>query len=321
MNSSRPESAHCMSSKTRITGLAAAMRSKNSRQPLNRSARSASGRSSRRSRWARRGSTRRRSRSSGTCCVDRGTQLLARDRRRIVLADARAHADHLGQRPVRDALAVGQAAALVPPADVLDAVDVLEVLPQQARLARARVPDDGDVPRAALGDALLPGVDDGLELGVAADERGLHAGAATGSARAGDHAQRQVGVDGLLAALDLVRPGVLVRDRRFAGASRRVVDEHGAGRGDRLQPAGGVDGVAQDHALALGPELDRGRSGQHARAQAQLGYARPPRRARVTAWVSESAARTARSASSSRATGVPQTAMTASPMNFSTVPP
>jgi hypothetical protein len=41
----------------------------------------------------------------------------------------------------------------------------------------------------------------------------------------------------------------------------------------------------------------------------------------VTAWVKESAARTARSASSSRATGVPHTAITASPMNFSTVPP
>ena len=41
----------------------------------------------------------------------------------------------------------------------------------------------------------------------------------------------------------------------------------------------------------------------------------------VTARVRASAARTARSASSSRATGVPHTAITASPMNFSTVPP
>ena len=40
-----------------------------------------------------------------------------------------------------------------------------------------------------------------------------------------------------------------------------------------------------------------------------------------TASTSSSAARTARSASSSCATGAPQTAMTASPMNFSTVPP
>ena len=40
-----------------------------------------------------------------------------------------------------------------------------------------------------------------------------------------------------------------------------------------------------------------------------------------TASTSSRAARTARSASSSWATGAPQTAMTASPMNFSTVPP
>ena len=40
-----------------------------------------------------------------------------------------------------------------------------------------------------------------------------------------------------------------------------------------------------------------------------------------TASSNSSAARTARSASSSRAIGAPQTAITASPMNFSTVPP
>ena len=50
----------------------------------------------------------------------------------------------------------------------------------------------------------------------------------------------------------------------------------------------------------------------------------PERRASpsaATAATRSSAARTARSASSSFATGVPQTAITASPMNFSTVPP
>ena len=41
----------------------------------------------------------------------------------------------------------------------------------------------------------------------------------------------------------------------------------------------------------------------------------------LTASTSSSAARTARSASSSWAMGAPQTAITASPMNFSTVPP
>ena len=41
----------------------------------------------------------------------------------------------------------------------------------------------------------------------------------------------------------------------------------------------------------------------------------------LTAATTSSAARTARSASFSRAIGVPHTAMTASPMNFSIVPP
>ena len=41
----------------------------------------------------------------------------------------------------------------------------------------------------------------------------------------------------------------------------------------------------------------------------------------MTASVSSSAARTARSASSSFVTGVPHTAITASPMNFSITPP
>ena len=40
-----------------------------------------------------------------------------------------------------------------------------------------------------------------------------------------------------------------------------------------------------------------------------------------TASTRSRAARTARSGSSSRATGAPQTAITASPMNFSTLPP
>ena len=66
MNSSSPESAHCRSSNTSTTGASSDIRSKNSRQPLNRSARSAAVRCSRPSRCASRGSTSRRSRSSVT---------------------------------------------------------------------------------------------------------------------------------------------------------------------------------------------------------------------------------------------------------------
>jgi hypothetical protein len=153
----------------------------------------------------------------------------------LLLEDARTRAHHLGERPVADALAVGQAAALVPAEDLLQAVDVLEVLPQQARLARARVADDRDEARRALRDARLPGRDDVVQLLVAADERRLQPGAAARSAHAGHHAQRRPGADGLVAALDLVAARVLVGDRRLGGAPRHVVDEHHAGRRDALQ--------------------------------------------------------------------------------------
>ena len=56
-------------------------------------------------------------------------------------------------------------------------------------------------------------------------------------------------------------------------------------------------------------------------ARARSSWAPTSSPSAVTAETRSSAARTARSASSSVAVGVPHTAMTASPMNFSTVPP
>jgi hypothetical protein len=94
-----------------------------------------------------------------------------------------------------------------------------------------------------------------------------------------------------------------------ASLARRVVHQHRARRGDRLEPAGGIDRVAQDHALALGPALDRGRAGQHADAQAQLGLPDLPAERGDGLRERERGADGARSASSSRATGVPQTAI------------
>ena len=64
---------------------------------------------------------------------------LGAGRRLVVgLQQARAAADHLAQRPERDALAVGRAAALVPPDRLDQAVDVLEELPGQAASCRCR---------------------------------------------------------------------------------------------------------------------------------------------------------------------------------------
>ncbi len=76
-------------------------------------------------------------------------QLRLGRRGRLVLGDAGAHAHHLGQRPERDALAVGEAAAAVPQHLVGEAVGVLLELPGQPRLADAG--DPGDRRRGARG--------------------------------------------------------------------------------------------------------------------------------------------------------------------------
>ena len=102
---------------------------------------------------------------------------------------------------------------------------------------------------------------------------------------------------------------------------RRLADQNLAGRGRLLQPLRGVDRVAGGERRRASPVdhlagVDR-RSGSASRAPAR---ARARRSAAPRPRIS-SAARTARSASSSCARGRPKTAITASPMNFSTVPP
>ena len=90
-----------------------------------------------------------RSSASGDVHLDRGAQLRERRLRRLVLGDPRAHPHHLGERPVGDALAVGEAAAAVPPEVVGEPVDVLLELPGEPRLADAGDADDRDEVRLA----------------------------------------------------------------------------------------------------------------------------------------------------------------------------
>ena len=109
-------------------------------------------------------------------------------------------------------------------------------------------------------------------------------------------------------------------DRLRHRAVRALADEHRA-RGRRgLQPGGGVDEVAGHQALV--DRVERRRPPRRsARRRAPAGRAAASRPSASTRSTISSAERTARSASSSCATGVPHTAITASPMNFSTVPP
>ena len=103
----------------------------------------------------------------------------------------------------------------------------------------------------------------------------------------------------------------------------RLAEQHLAGGGDLLQAGGHVDGVAQDQGVADGRVAGDDLAGVDAGAGLQPV---PPVALQlvvelVEASRSPAAARTARRASSSLATGMPNTATTASPTNFCTRPP
>ncbi len=110
--------------------------------------------------------------------------------------------------------------------------------------------------------------------------------------------------------------GAPVVDRLARRAVRRLVDDdavHGRGA---LQPSGGVDDVARGHPLAR-----VGRASSETSASPVVIPTRSSSPSSTAKSRIASAARTARSGSSSCAVGAPKSAMTASPMNFSTVPP
>src|SRR5204863_8168566 len=97
------------------------------------------------------------------------------------------HAHHLGERPVRDAVPVGETAAAVP-VDVADQpVDVALELRREPCLADPGDPDDRDELRPAL---VARGVEEALDqaqLPLAADERRLETGRAALAAARRDH--------------------------------------------------------------------------------------------------------------------------------------
>ena len=94
------------------------------------------------------------------------------------------------------------------------------------------------------------------------------------AAALGDDAHRPPRRHGRGLALEHLLAGRLERDRRARGALRRLADEDGAGRRDRLQPAGGVDEVAGDHALVRRADGDGRLAGQDAGARLDAGAER-----------------------------------------------
>ena len=234
--SSRPASAYCTSSNTRTSGPSSASRSKNSRQAANRSSRSRTARSLER-------------RAGGEPRADpapapprRGRARKRRPRASRAPRPASSpqrsepHADHLGQRPERDAVAVGQAAAAVPPDRLGEPVDVLLELPGQPRLADAGAPGDRDQLRAAA--ARRGAWNSSLtsrSSRVAADERRLEAVDCAARRRAprrparARHSRHRLGL-----ALERVLARVLEPIGRRCAPPGRLVDQHLPGLGRRL---------------------------------------------------------------------------------------
>ena len=76
--------------------------------------------------------------------------------------------EHLDERPVRDALAVREAAAAQ---DVGRVADALEEVGDEARLADAGRPEEREEPAAAIGDRILVVAPESLSFALTADER------------------------------------------------------------------------------------------------------------------------------------------------------
>ena len=111
----------------------------------------------------------------GNVGIDGGAELRRRGDGVLVLEDPRAQAHHLGERPERDSLTVGEAAAAVPPGVRRQPVEVLLELPGEAGLADAADAHHRDEMRSALLGGGVEELLDETQLAVAADERGLEA--------------------------------------------------------------------------------------------------------------------------------------------------
>ena len=158
------------------------------------------------------------------CLRQRRLELGLRRRGLLVLGDPAAHAHHVGQRPVGDALAVRQAAPPVPVDALGDAVEVLVELPREPRLPDAGDPGDGDEMGLPLLGRVVEELLDLAQLAVAADERRLQALRLERPAQAGDDPLRPEERRQPLLALQLEGAGLLVDDRLLGGAARRVAD-------------------------------------------------------------------------------------------------
>ena len=247
--------------------------------------------------------------------LDRLVELGARRRSVVRFQDSRLLLEDLGHRPERDAFSVREHTSLAPGRQLGRSLDLGPQLLDQAALADPGNAHDRHQLHRLLGPAALERTQQQPAFCLAAHQRRRFA---HGGRNSRARLERHPAGKRLRLALRHDRIVRLVDDHPLSRAERRLANEHAVDRRQPLQPRRRVHDVAGHDPLAeLGPRSDRDQrftrlhSHPHVELLIQLLIS-----SRIA-----SAARTARSASSSRAAGAPNTAIAASPMNFSTVPP
>ncbi len=170
----------------------------------------------------------------------------------IGLGQPAALADHLAERPERDALAVCRRPAAVPVRVLDDPVDVLEELPRQPRLADAGRTDDRHQAQAGLAPGREEQVLQETQLVIPTDERRLEALRPVPSPDLGHDAQRPPRRDRRRLALEGLLADRLERDGPAGGSLGRLTDQDRSRRCHRLEARRRVDEIPRDHPLVDG---------------------------------------------------------------------
>ena len=214
--------------------------------------------------------------------AERRVQAFPRGVRRVGVEDAGLGLHDVGQRGVGHVLAERRAAP-DPPGDrlVQQPPGVLVQLADEAALADAGVPENGDELRRTVAQRPVQRVDQQAQLvGTVHQRAGVHVPVRVGALQRGD---RQPHLRGAGPPAQGHGRLFLVADRGTGRRVRRAAHEYSAGRRHRLQPGGGVHHVAGDDRLppvARGGEVDQRLTGGHAHAEpeARRGRRRSGRR-------------------------------------------
>jgi hypothetical protein len=165
--------------------------------------------------------------------------------------------DDLGDRPVAQALAVGQRPSLAPEDQLRIAVDDLKQLGDQPALADSRHTDQRYELRAEVFANAIESAGQNIELPFSADE--LSAGTLLDvEAEAGSRCDRLPSRNRVRLPFRLDRRRLAVFNRLGRGAMGRLTDEDPSDRGGGLEPRRSVDDVPGSHPFSeVGPGAER----------------------------------------------------------------